>query len=447
MSHRWTGFTAAMSIGMLAASAAIQAAGAAPAAEQDVLPTPLTPNAFTQAVLARSPSLAAMRETVVAAVARIRPAGALEDPMLSVSAAPRTLGSASGPGGDIEVSQALPWWGTLDARKEAARAEAEAARDDFQALRLRLAALARGAFADWVFVHRALKINAAKRRVIQELHDMAQARYAAGKAPQGDVLEADVERTLLEQEQLGWQRQMTAVQARMNALLDRAPPARLPNPAALPSPGALPAEIVFERQALQHPALKVLEAQQSAAADKTRLAEKKRFPTFQVSAGYNSMWADSAMRPMVGLSFTMPIDQGKYRAEIDAAQAEALRAGAVLEEQRTKLRADVASDYAATVEAGRSIVLSRDDWVPLAQDALKVALAEYATGKEGFPEVLEAERRELEAELGLARVQSEYFRRLAELDEASGTGAPRSDDDAPASATPQPDVFEAGGSR
>ncbi len=447
MSHRWTGFTATIGLSLLAVSAAIQAADAAPSAHREVLPTPLTPIAFTRAVLARSPSLAAMRETVVAAVARIRPAGALEDPMLSVSAAPRTFGSAGGPGGDIEVSQALPWWGTLDARKEAARAEAEAARDDFQALRLQLAALAQGAFADWAFVHRALKINAATRRVVQELHDMAQARYATGKTPQADVLETDVEQTVLKQEQLSWQRQMTAVQARMNALLDRAPQARLPNPAELPSADALPAEIVFERRALKHPALKALEAQQTAAADKTRLAEKKRFPTFQVSTGYNSMWADSAMRPMVGLSFTVPIDQGKYRAEIDAAHAEALRAGAVLEEERAKLRADVESDYAATVEAARSIALSRDDLVPLAQDALKVALAEYATGKESFPEVLEAERRELGAELGLARVQADYFRRLAELDAASGTMAPRSDDDAAGSATHQPEVFESGGNR
>ncbi len=447
MSHRWTGFTAAMGLGMLVASAANHAVDAAAAAQRDGLPTPLTPSAFTRAVLARSPSLAAMRQTVIAAVARIRPAGALEDPMLSVSGAPRTFGNAGGPGGDIEVSQALPWWGTLDARREAARAEAEAARDDFQALRLQLAALARGAFADWVFVHRALTINAATRRVIQELHDMAQARYATGKAPEADVLEADVEGTLLEQEQLGWQRQMTVVQARMNALLDRAPQARLPSAAALPSPGALPAEVVFERRALAHPELRALEAQQSAAADKARLAEKKRFPTFQVSAGYNSMWADSAMRPMVGLSFTVPIDQAKYRAEIDAAHAEALRAGAQLEEQRATLRAAVASDYAATLEAARSFTLSRDDLVPLAQDALKVALTEYSTGQEGFPEVLEAERRELEAELGLARGQADYFRRLAELDEASGTGAPRSDDDAWASATHQPDVFEAGGNR
>ena len=88
------------------------------------LTTPLDADAFTGAVLAHNASLAAMQQAVVAAVAQIKPAGSLEDPMLSVSAAPRTFGAAMGPMGDVEVSQALPWWGTLDARREAARAQA-----------------------------------------------------------------------------------------------------------------------------------------------------------------------------------------------------------------------------------------------------------------------------------------------------------------------------------
>jgi outer membrane protein TolC len=112
----------------------------------DSLRTPLTAEAFTEAVITRNASLEAMRQAVVAATARIKPAGALEDPMLSVSAAPRTFGSAMGSMGDIEISQALPWWGTLEARTQVARAEAEAATHDVEALRLRVAALARGAF-------------------------------------------------------------------------------------------------------------------------------------------------------------------------------------------------------------------------------------------------------------------------------------------------------------
>ncbi|EQD27700.1 outer membrane efflux protein, partial [mine drainage metagenome] len=252
------------------------------------LPAPLTAGSFTAAVLARNASLSAMRQALVAAVSGIRSAGALPDPMLSVSAAPRAFGSAMGTGEDIEVSQALPWWGTLEVRKEIARADAEVARHDLEALRLRLAATARGVFADWVFVHRALAINASNQSVIGELRHIATVRYATGKVPQSDVLQADVERTMLAQQRLEWQRKIAVVAARMNALLDRPPTSPIPLPAALPAPAHLPPEVTLLQRTLTHPQLQALEAQERAARAKAALAGKQRYPQFQVSAGYNS---------------------------------------------------------------------------------------------------------------------------------------------------------------
>jgi len=327
-----------------------------------------------------------------------------------------------GTGEDIEVSQALPWWGTLAARKEIAQADAEVARHDLEALRLRLAATARGAFADWVYAHRALRINAANQSVLAELRRIASVRYATGKAPQADVLQAEVERTVLAQQQLKWQRKIAVVAARMNALLDRPPTSPIPLPAALPAPAHLPSEAALLQRALTHPQLKALEAQEHAARAKATLAGKQRFPQLQVSAGYNSMWSDPAMRPMVGLSFTVPLDQGKYRAEIDAAHAQARRAGYDLESARATLLADLSAAYASTREAAQSLALYRDDLVPLSRDALDVALSEYGSGRGGFLEVLTAEQHQLDTELGLARAQSEYFDRWAELERLSGRG-------------------------
>jgi len=60
--------------------------------------------------------------------------------------------------------------------------------------------------------------------------------------------------------------------------------------------------------------------------------------------------------------------------------------------------------------------------VPLAQSTLDVARAEYGSGRGDFLNVLTAEQHRLATQLGLARVQSEYFRALAELDRASGGG-------------------------
>ncbi|HEU5443028.1 MAG TPA: TolC family protein [Steroidobacteraceae bacterium] len=380
----------------------------------------MTAQAFTEAVLAHNASLEAMRQAVVAAVAQVRPAGSLDDPMLSVSAAPRTFGTAGGPNGDVEVSQSFPWWGTLNVRREVARADAEAMSQDLGALRLRLAATARGAFADWVYVHRALEINSANLSVLTELRNVARIRYTTGLAPQEDVLQADVERATLKQERFEWQRDLTAAQSRMNALLDRAPESPIPAPGELPATSALPAEEILAERALAHPQLEELAAEERAAEARQQLAEKERFPKFGVSAGYNNMWADPAMRPMVGLSFTVPLDQGKYWADIDAAHAEARRAASTLEDQRASLLADLSADYAAVREAKRSVALYRDELVPLAESTLNVSRSEYGSGRGDFLNVLTAEQHRLDIELALARMQSEYFRALAELDRASG---------------------------
>ena len=60
--------------------------------------------------------------------------------------------------------------------------------------------------------------------------------------------------------------------------------------------------------------------------------------------------------------------------------------------------------------------------MPLSRDALDVALSEYGSGQGSFLEVLTAEQHQLDTALGLARAQSEYFDRWAELERLSGSG-------------------------
>ncbi len=419
MHYPWRGFARAFALALLGVLSTARAATSdesPPAA----LPAPLSAQVFTETVLARNASLEAMRQAVTAAVSRIKPAGALDDPMLSLSAAPRTFGSAMGASGDIEVTQPLPWWGTLDARMQVARAQAEAAAHDLDALRLRLAALARGAYADWVFVHRALAVNAANQSVLGDLREIARVRYTTGQARQGDVLQADVDRAMLRQQRLELERNLTAVRARMNALLERVPEAVIPESVELPPVTALPAEAALAQRALAHPQLARLTAEEEVAQAQQRVAEKERYPKFGLTAGYNNMWSDPALRPTVGLSVTVPLDQGKYRAEIDAARAEARRAESTLQDQRAALLAELAAAYAAAKAAAQSVALYRDESLPLALTTLEVARTEYGSGLGDFLTVLIAEQHRLDAELGLARLQSEYFQRVAELERASG---------------------------
>lgn len=128
------------------------------------------------------------------------------------------------------------------------------------------------------------------------------------------------------------------------------------------------------------------------------------------------------MSPMVGLSFTVPIDRGKYRAAIDAAHAETRRAATTLQDRRASLLADLSADCATVRESARSVALYRNEFVPLTQSTRDVARTEYSSGRGDFLNVLTAKQHRLDIDFGMARMQSEYFRALAELDRASGGG-------------------------
>jgi outer membrane protein TolC len=187
----------------------------------------------------------------------------------------------------------------------------------------------------------------------------------------------------------------------------------------------LPPLAALESFALeQHPDLRQLQFQERAASEQMTLAEKARYPNVVLSAGYNSMWDEPDMRATIGISINVPLDQGKRRSEIDAARANAHRAEASLADLGAHLRGDLSAAYAAVDESRQSLVLYRDQLVPLASSTLAVARSEYAAGRNNFLYVISAEHDWLDAELGLARTETELFKRMAELGRLAGTSLP-----------------------
>ncbi len=73
-------------------------------------------------VLQENPGSAELSAAAEAAAFRVEPAGSLDDPVFSYAFAPRTFGrEGQGLNQKIELSQSIPWPGTLAAREQAAR--------------------------------------------------------------------------------------------------------------------------------------------------------------------------------------------------------------------------------------------------------------------------------------------------------------------------------------
>lgn len=378
-------------------------------------------DSLVAAVLYRNPGIAAMRAAVDGAGARVESAGALADPMVSYLVAPNTAGSPrQGLNQNLQVSQAIPWPGTLNLRVHAARAEALSADRLLDDARLRLAATTRGVFAQWYYVHRALAVNAENQKLLNRLEAVAESAYASGQSPQQDVLQAQVELTRLQSQQLELEQQRSVIKSRINTLLDRAADSTVEAPDDLPVPHSLPRYPVLQAAATaDYPMLQSLDARLAAGRDQIALAHKNNYPQFELMAGYNAIMDAPAKRLTVGVSINIPFG-GNHRGELGEANARVRETQARIEQARSQLLGDLDQAYASATRAEKTIRLYEDKLLPLIHLNLQAAEADYAGGNGDFLKVITAQQQYLIAKLELMRARADLFTQLATLDYQTG---------------------------
>src|SRR5260221_11318674 len=120
---------------LILTASAFVIAGAGPAPAQNTAPVAGDSGlqSLVAEALARNPTVAQRQAAVRAATLRIRPAGSLPDPMLSVGVMDLVLphfefNQSDFTEADVELSQEIPWPGALGARSGVMRAAAAGAR-------------------------------------------------------------------------------------------------------------------------------------------------------------------------------------------------------------------------------------------------------------------------------------------------------------------------------
>ena len=276
----------------------------------------LTPGSLVALVLRVNPGIAELSAAAEAAALNVKPASSLDDPVFSYAFAPRTFGrEGQGLNQKFELSQTIPWPGTLAAREQSALASAVVADEGVHTLRLQIAAVARSAFAEWYFTHRALEIHESTHHLLAELKSVAETRYAAGRVLQQDVLQAELEQLHLDRHGLMLTQQRDAAKAQINALLNRVPDAPVPLPGKVLIPKNVAPLATLQDYALQaHPELRGLDAQIASREAQVTVAEKALLPDLRFTAGYNSLWDEVDKRPIVGISINVPLNRSKRKA-------------------------------------------------------------------------------------------------------------------------------------
>ncbi len=400
----------------------------ADAADDRVLAGPvLEREAYVRAVLARNPSIESARQGWRAALARVREAGAFEDPMVDVGVAPLSIGSSSARfGWEATVSQKLPWFGKRGLAAAVETAEAEASKSDLEATRRELTLSASMLYDQYFVAARSIEINQQHVELMRTLRAAATAQFESGRGSAQDPLQAEGELAHMEHDAVVLASQRDIAVAQMNELLHRDPELPLPPPPKelrlAPMPDVKDARRLAGDAVERRP--EIVAARKHAEAERARVDKAARdyYPDVTVSTTYNSMWDMPEHRWMVGLGLNLPIQTAWRGGAEDEANAARARFESEAVRMSDKARTEVVVALKRLEEARHVLAVYEERVLPIAREQIDAARAAFTSSQTPFVSVIGAERNLRNVELEVQVTRAAYGDRYAELERALGRG-------------------------
>ena len=416
---------------------AIAMAGASPARAQDSILQSLVAE-----VLARNPTLVQRQAAVRAAALRIRPAGTLPDPRLSLGVMDLQMphfefNQSDFTEVDADLSQEIPWPGTLGARSGVMRAATAGARAEEGAVRRELTTTMAAGYYRLGYTVTALETLRHQRELLEAAVQLSTTRYATGAAPQSDPLQAKLARDRLRSEEFALESERVAALAAVNALRNRAPEDTVTvtpiDPAAVRAgvTSGPPADSLVALALSAHPRLTARRAAIDAATRTIRVERLGARPDFTVGVRYG-------LRPAFGGIYNQPdffsafvglrLPVWAWRKQnrlADAARADSTGAAADLRDAELQLSREV-TETAARLQASRQrLALLVDDVLPTARGTVESVMRSYQVGRAEFLTLLSVEDARFRAELEAADVAADYLTQLVMLRQlTAGEGQP-----------------------
>lgn len=390
-------------------------------------------------LLEENPELLAARSRSRSDLQRIPQARSLPDPQISYRYFALTPETRVGPQEHaIELSQSVPWKGKRGLQAERESSLALGAAWSAQELERRLVAELKRAYFSAAYLREALAINEEERDLLGRFESIALKRYATGEGIQQSVIKVQTDITRLDDRHTSLHQLYQSVVRRIAELIGR-PDASLdlaPAPLRRVAVDHDPAEL--ERLALSaHPGVRA--AEQRVAADQawSRRSALESRPDFRVGLGYTLVGdrqdraglqsppddnGQDVLSLMVGVSIPL------YRQRILAGVGEARESLGASEEQlssvRNRLRYLLQDALLRLDSLDERSRLYSEVLVPQAQESLASSEAAYTTGRQGFLDLLDAERVLFQVRLTYQRLISEYWTALTDIEFATASRFP-----------------------
>lgn len=371
-----------------------------------------------------APSLQARQEQVSAARHSVVPAGELPDPQLNLG-----LQNLPIEGSDrwstnrdfmtmqvVGLSQEVPNRDKRKARVDTARAMVDRADAEAVFERLKVRAATAQAWVAAYTVQRKLQQFEDFYKENRLLASAVRARLAGGGGSSADALAPNQEVAQLDEQKDLLMSQATQARAALKRWVGQDVDAQAP---AFPQWPVNAPEYLHTLHA--HPELAAYGAKTREAEAQVHqaVAEKKSDWGWQLD--YQRRGPDFSNMVSVQVSFQLPLFTGSRQDPMIAARQAEVRQ--LEDEQEAALRehtAQLETDLAEYQRLQRAVTRSRETLLPLAEDRVRLALADYRAGKSTLSEVLAARRQRVDARLQNIDLQGQLAATAARLHFAYG---------------------------
>ena len=373
-----------------------------------------------------NPEILAARQRWEVFKEKVPQAYALEDPMFSfgVTNLPTNFSfkDEDMTMKEFAISQKFPFPGKRPLMKEMAEKEAEAVSKEIQIKIHQIIREVTVAYYELSHVYRASEVIQRNKEILESFAKIAETRYSLGEGIQQDVIKAHLEITKMVDELIMWDQRKRAIEAKLNALLNRPPETVLGKPEEV-NPRTFPYTVEeLQKMAVEmSPTLqgmkKMIDAKEKAYA----LAKREYYPDLKLLFAYGQRdktpEGSNRYDMLTGMvEVNIPIFyKSKQDRKVAETKADILNWEAQYRAMKNELYSMITDMVTMIQRVERQIALYKTGIIPQAGLQIDSALSAYRVNKADFMTLLDSRMTLYKVELDYHQALTEFEKNAASL--------------------------------
>lgn len=315
----------------------------------------------------------------------------------------------------VGIQQTFPSWGMLDSESASMTAESKGKLFEADDRRLKVEQEVTVAWLEVYYAYASQQFVVASRRIFEEMLRVAQLRYRTGRGTQGDVIEAQVEITRLDNRITEFEMTKDMVSARLGSWVAAASIRWKARP-VFPELGALPSYEKLRDSIREHPSVAAADSMIVAGQAAVNLAKSRYLPETMFEFTYTRRDVDESAMLAGMLSFSLPLfpprrqDRwvGASRARVEGAKDEA-------KARRRELQQMLEEEYRRWQRTDELLQRFEKELLPYVSQYSQATLNSYQAAVVDFDTLVKARVQELDTKLEALRVQVDRAKAQASL--------------------------------